>query len=172
MLNDKVAATERANLQKGNVTEAANWKNDNLEVTSSASVAPDYCNQSINSQAQNGTQFDSGDAVDASSTFLMKMMMMIQVLMVVKLESYATEFSGATRAIREPRVVVQTTSEVDILDDGYLWRKYGQKVVKGNPNPRSYYKCTNAGYTVRKHVERVSHDLKSVITAYQGKAQP
>jgi len=37
---------------------------------------------------------------------------------------------------REPRVVVQTISEVDILDDGYRWRKYGQKVVKGNPNPR------------------------------------
>lgn len=36
----------------------------------------------------------------------------------------------------EPRVVVQTISEVDILDDGYRWRKYGQKVVKGNPNPR------------------------------------
>lgn len=44
--------------------------------------------------------------------------------------------NGATRAIREPRVVVQTTSEVDILDDGYRWRKYGQKVVKGKPNPR------------------------------------
>lgn len=38
--------------------------------------------------------------------------------------------------IREPRVVVQTLSEVDILDDGYRWRKYGQKVVRGNPNPR------------------------------------
>ena len=43
----------------------------------------------------------------------------------------------ASRAVREPRVVVQTTSEVDILDDGYRWRKYGQKIVKGNPNPRS-----------------------------------
>lgn len=53
-----------------------------------------------------------------------------------KLDAYVTEMSGATRAIREPRVVVQTTSEVDILDDGYRWRKYGQKVVKGNPNPR------------------------------------
>lgn len=53
-----------------------------------------------------------------------------------KLEAYAIEMSGATRAIREPRVVVQTTSGVDILDDGYRWRKYGQKVVKGNPNPR------------------------------------
>jgi len=38
--------------------------------------------------------------------------------------------------VREPRVVVQTTSDIDILDDGYRWRKYGQKVVKGNPNPR------------------------------------
>ena len=43
----------------------------------------------------------------------------------------------ASRAVREPQIVVQTTSEVDILDDGYRWRKYGQKVVKGNPNPRS-----------------------------------
>ena len=33
-------------------------------------------------------------------------------------------------------MVVQIESEVDILDDGYRWRKYGQKVVKGNPNPR------------------------------------
>jgi len=40
------------------------------------------------------------------------------------------------RTVREPRVVVQTTSDIDILDDGYRWRKYGQKVVKGNPNPR------------------------------------
>ena len=37
---------------------------------------------------------------------------------------------------REPRVVVQTRSEIDNLDDGYRWRKYGQKVVKCNPNPR------------------------------------
>ena len=43
----------------------------------------------------------------------------------------------ASTAVREARVIVQTTSEVDILDDGYRWRKYGQKVVKGNPNPRS-----------------------------------
>ncbi|XP_010931316.3 WRKY transcription factor WRKY24 [Elaeis guineensis] len=73
------------------------------------------------------------------------------------------------RTVREPRVVVQTTSDVDILDDGYRWRKYGQKVVKGNPNPRSYYKCTTVGCPVRKHVERASHDLRAVITTYEGK---
>lgn len=73
------------------------------------------------------------------------------------------------RTIREPRVVVQTRSDVDILDDGYRWRKYGQKVVKGNPHPRSYYKCTNLGCPVRKHVERASTDAKAVITTYEGK---
>ncbi|PWA91322.1 WRKY DNA-binding protein 33 [Artemisia annua] len=76
---------------------------------------------------------------------------------------------GGTRTVREPRVVVQTTSDIDILDDGYRWRKYGQKVVKGNPNPRSYYKCTSLGCSVRKHVERASQDLRSVITTYEGK---
>ncbi|XP_074579420.1 putative WRKY transcription factor 2 isoform X2 [Curcuma longa] len=86
----------------------------------------------------------------------------------MKLDTNAIEMNAASRAVREPRVVVQTTSEVDILDDGYRWRKYGQKVVKGNPNP-SYYKCTHPGCNVRKHVERAAHDLKSVITTYEGK---
>jgi len=79
------------------------------------------------------------------------------------------DIAMAQRTIREPRVVVQTTSDVDILDDGYRWRKYGQKVVKGNPHPRSYYKCTNVGCLVRKHVERASTDIKAVITTYEGK---
>ncbi|KAI3958162.1 hypothetical protein MKW98_020804 [Papaver atlanticum] len=76
---------------------------------------------------------------------------------------------AGSRTVREPRVVVQTTSDIDILDDGYRWRKYGQKVVKGNPNPRSYYKCTSIECPVRKHVERASHDLQAVITTYEGK---
>ncbi|KAF7143108.1 hypothetical protein RHSIM_Rhsim05G0226500 [Rhododendron simsii] len=77
--------------------------------------------------------------------------------------------ANGNRTVREPRIVVQTTSDIDILDDGYRWRKYGQKVVKGNPNPRSYYKCTYVGCPVRKHVERASHDPRAVITTYEGK---
>ncbi|KAG0487969.1 hypothetical protein HPP92_006780 [Vanilla planifolia] len=77
--------------------------------------------------------------------------------------------AAGNKLVKKPRVVVQTTSDVDILEDGYRWRKYGQKSVKGNPNPRSYYKCTMAGCSVRKHVERASHNLSSVITTYEGK---
>nr|QCE31425.1 putative WRKY62 [Aquilaria sinensis] len=73
------------------------------------------------------------------------------------------------KTVSEPKIIVQTRSEVDLLDDGYKWRKYGQKVVKGNPHPRSYYKCTTAGCNVRKHVERASTDPKAVITTYEGK---
>ncbi|KAL4395028.1 hypothetical protein S83_005296 [Arachis hypogaea] len=82
--------------------------------------------------------------------------------------SYLFNPSGG-RAIKEPRVVVQTTTEIDILDDGYRWRKYGQKVVKGNPNPRNYYKCVSPGCNVKKHVERAADDIKSVMTTYEGK---
>ncbi|KAL3844637.1 hypothetical protein ACJIZ3_002040 [Penstemon smallii] len=77
--------------------------------------------------------------------------------------------ASSQQTITESKIVVQTRSEVDLLDDGYKWRKYGQKVVKGNPHPRSYYKCTYAGCNVRKHVERASADPKAVITTYEGK---
>lgn len=75
----------------------------------------------------------------------------------------------STKTNCEPRVVVQTTSAVDIVNDGYRWRKYGQKLVKGNANPRSYYRCSSAGCPAKKHVERASHDEKVVITTYEGR---
>lgn len=40
------------------------------------------------------------------------------------------------------------------LEDGYNWRKYGQKQVKGSENPRSYYKCTYQNCLTTKKVER------------------
>ncbi|XP_030513747.1 probable WRKY transcription factor 3 [Rhodamnia argentea] len=75
----------------------------------------------------------------------------------------------SSKYVSEPKIVLQTRSEVDLLDDGFKWRKYGQKVVKGSSYPRSYYKCTYAGCNVRKHVERAASDPKSVITTYEGK---
>jgi hypothetical protein len=34
------------------------------------------------------------------------------------------------------KVAFKTKSEVEILDDGFKWRKYGKKMVKNSPNPR------------------------------------
>ena len=39
-------------------------------------------------------------------------------------------------------------------EDGYNWRKYGEKQVKGSENPRSYYKCTHPSCPTKKKVER------------------
>ncbi|KAI3720204.1 hypothetical protein L6452_21117 [Arctium lappa] len=52
-------------------------------------------------------------------------------------------------------------------EDGYNWRKYGQKQVKGSEYPRSYYKCTHQNCPVKKKVER---NLDGFVTEiiYQG----
>ena len=70
--------------------------------------------------------------------------------------------------VPDDRHVVETETEADFFDDGYRWRKYGQKVVKGNPHPRSYYKCTHNGCTVRKQVERSGRDVRILVTTYEG----
>ncbi|KAK6259569.1 WRKY domain - like 10 [Theobroma cacao] len=86
-----------------------------------------------------------------------------------KKENSNADASPVEKQTTESRMVVKTLSEVDIVNDGYRWRKYGQKLVKGNPNPRSYYRCSNPGCPVKKHVERDSHDVKLVITTYEGR---
>ena len=52
-------------------------------------------------------------------------------------------------------------------DDGYNWRKYGQKQVKGSENPRSYYKCTYPNCPTKKKVER-SIDGQITEIVYKG----
>ncbi|KAF5793881.1 putative transcription factor WRKY family [Helianthus annuus] len=72
------------------------------------------------------------------------------------------------KRIRQQRFAFVTKSEIDHLEDGYRWRKYGQKAVKNSPFPRSYYRCTNSKCTVKKRVERSSADPTTVITTYEG----
>ncbi|KAH9609245.1 hypothetical protein KSS87_015633 [Heliosperma pusillum] len=69
---------------------------------------------------------------------------------------------------KEPKVAFKTKSEVDHLDDGYRWRKYGQKAVKNSPFPRSYYRCTTSACGVKKRVERSCDDPSTVMTTYEG----
>ncbi|CAA6664051.1 unnamed protein product [Spirodela intermedia] len=56
---------------------------------------------------------------------------------------------------RKVRVAFHTRSHVDILDDGYRWRK-------------SYYRCTHNGCGVKKQVQRLSKDEEVVVTTYEG----
>lgn len=57
-------------------------------------------------------------------------------------------------------MVTQPLPQLDVslssnktCDDGYNWRKYGQKQVKGSENPRSYFKCTHPNCLTKKKVE-------------------
>lgn len=52
-------------------------------------------------------------------------------------------------------------------NDGYNWRKYGQKHVKASEYPRSYYKCTYHNCSVKKKVER-SFDGRVSEVVYKG----
>ncbi|KAG6585760.1 probable WRKY transcription factor 50 [Cucurbita moschata] len=78
-----------------------------------------------------------------------------------------TIHQGEPSSVRE-RFAFKTKSEVEILDDGFKWRKYGKKMVKNSPNPRNYYKCSVEGCPVKKRVERDRDDPKYVITTYEG----
>ncbi|KAE8730120.1 putative WRKY transcription factor 24 [Hibiscus syriacus] len=79
-----------------------------------------------------------------------------------------TKKKGGNKKMRKARYAFQTRSQVDILDDGYRWRKYGQKAVKNNKFPRSYYRCTHQGCNVKKQVQRLTEDEGIVETTYEG----
>ncbi|KAL0718453.1 hypothetical protein Bca4012_067775 [Brassica carinata] len=87
----------------------------------------------------------------------------------------SSSFEGKIRGskdgeTKEPghRVAFRTRSKIDVMDDGYKWRKYGKKSVKNNINKRNYYKCSSEGCMVKKRVERDGKDAAYVITTYEG----
>lgn len=82
--------------------------------------------------------------------------------------------SDEARQVGHTAIGIQTshpdhkvTGAATISDDGYNWRKYGQKHVKGSEFPRSYYKCTHPNCEVKKLFER-SHDGQITEIVYKG----
>ncbi|KAE9585470.1 putative transcription factor WRKY family [Lupinus albus] len=86
-----------------------------------------------------------------------------------KNENQSNEASISEEGLVEPRIMVQSSTDSVVVGDGFRWRKYGQKVVKGSPYARSYYRCTNINCNVRKHVERAIDDPRAFVTTYEGK---
>ncbi|ESW26880.1 hypothetical protein PHAVU_003G156300 [Phaseolus vulgaris] len=79
-----------------------------------------------------------------------------------------TDMDSPVKPGKKPKFVIHAAGDVGISGDGYRWRKYGQKMVKGNPHPRNYYRCTSAGCPVRKHIESAVDNSDAVIITYKG----
>ncbi|KAE8660501.1 hypothetical protein F3Y22_tig00116951pilonHSYRG00285 [Hibiscus syriacus] len=58
------------------------------------------------------------------------------------------------------------------LEDGYCWRKYGQKDILGSNFPRGYYRCTHRysqGCLAAKQVQRSDEDPTIFEVKYRGR---
>ncbi|KAE8714441.1 WRKY DNA-binding protein 70 [Hibiscus syriacus] len=58
-----------------------------------------------------------------------------------------------------------------LVDDGYAWRKYGQKQILNANRPRSYYRCTHKkeqGCQATKQVQKIEDDPPKYETIYLG----
>eukprot|EP01018_Ginkgo_biloba_P004662 Gb_26412 [translate_table: standard] len=68
---------------------------------------------------------------------------------------------------RKRKIIIQVRSE-EVLEDGYRWRKYGEKAMKNSSVPRSYYKCSDKKCNVKKRVERRPSESEILVVTYEG----
>ncbi|XVF65954.1 hypothetical protein PTKIN_Ptkin09bG0292400 [Pterospermum kingtungense] len=64
-----------------------------------------------------------------------------------------------------------TNDSQALVDDGYAWRKYGQKAILKANHPRNYYRCTHKsdqGCQATKQVQQIEDDPPKYRTIYFG----
>ncbi|KAK8485404.1 hypothetical protein V6N11_037101 [Hibiscus sabdariffa] len=72
---------------------------------------------------------------------------------------------------RRKCVASRTNISSALIDDGYAWRKYGQKKILNANHPRSYYRCTHKneqGCDATKQVQKIQDDPPKYETMYSG----
>ncbi|CAN4081470.1 unnamed protein product [Withania somnifera] len=76
------------------------------------------------------------------------------------------------RCNKRRKISATTIKETSTLvDDGHVWRKYGQKEILNSPCPRNYYRCTykfDQGCEATKQVQRIQENPSRFRITYQG----
>ncbi|KAL4271208.1 hypothetical protein GQ457_13G027240 [Hibiscus cannabinus] len=94
-------------------------------------------------------------------------------------ESIKSSPSASALALKDRRgsykrrkcVASRTNISSALIDDGYAWRKYGQKKILNANHPRSYYRCTHRseqGCEATKQVQKIQDDPPKYETIYSG----
>ncbi|KAJ3688353.1 hypothetical protein LUZ61_017517 [Rhynchospora tenuis] len=77
--------------------------------------------------------------------------------------------TGSRRSVRQSST--QRVIKANTIEDGHLWRKYGQKEILNSKYPRGYYRCTHKfdqGCKAQKHVQKSEEDPNVFIISYTG----
>ncbi|KAK9070009.1 hypothetical protein SSX86_010407 [Deinandra increscens subsp. villosa] len=70
---------------------------------------------------------------------------------------------------RSKNTMIHTTVTFNLVNDGYAWRKYGQKEIINSEHPRQYYRCTHKyeqGCKATKQVQMIDDEPSKYMITY------